>query len=131
MIYCKHCGKEVYEGQKVCLSCGMDLNTPFTKDIGYCSNCGAEVNSKASVCTKCGFALNQKNSSPVSSDRDKKLTRSRDGKKIAGVFSGLGKKWDVKPSILRIIAIASNFLLFGWLIDIAYIIAIFALPLED
>ena len=62
---------------------------------------------------------------------NEKLARSADGKILAGVFSGLGKKWNITPWVLRGISIFLNFVFIGWFIDIAYIIAIFALPLED
>lgn len=132
MIYCKHCGKEMGEGQSVCLNCGMNVNTPIQSDVGYCYNCGAQVNSKAAICTKCGFSLT-KNSNTSSSlgNSNEKLARSADGKILAGVFSGLGKKWNINPWVLRGISIFLNFVFIGWFIDIAYIIAIFALPLED
>lgn len=132
MIYCKHCGNEMNEGQRICLHCGMDVNAPVQKEECYCTHCGAPVQRGAAICTKCGFSLNRSAAGAAAVNiSSNKLARSADGKVFAGVFSGLGKKLNVNPRILRLASIFLNFFGIGILIDIAYVIAIFALPMED
>ena len=132
MIYCKHCGNEMNEGQRICLHCGMDANAPVKKEECYCSHCGVPVQRGAAICTKCGFSLNKSAAGAATVNiSGGKLARSADGKVFAGVFSGLGKKWNINPWILRGASIILNFFEIGVLIDIVYVIAIFALPLEN
>ena len=58
----------------------------------------------------------------------KRLYRSRDERMIWGICGGLGKYFDVDPTIVRVIAVLTLFLAgFGIL---AYIILRFVIPLE-
>ncbi len=59
----------------------------------------------------------------------KKLYRSRTDRKIWGVCGGLAKYFDVDPTIVRVIAIASVFFTGAGLID--YIVMANVVPLED
>lgn len=121
----------------VCLKCGLSPNTPVNGEHAFCYSCGAQIDSRAAICVNCGVAQNQKAApSPIKASsannvNNEKITRSRDGKILAGVFAGLGKRWNMNPWVLRAISIFLNFVFIGWFIDIAYIIAIFALPMED
>ena len=59
----------------------------------------------------------------------KKLYRSRTDRKIWGVCGGLAKYFDIDPTMVRVIAIASVFFTgFG---IIAYIVMAIVVPLED
>ena len=59
----------------------------------------------------------------------KKIYRSRTDRKIWGVSGGLGKHFDVDPTIIRVIFIVS--ILFGTLGFWVYIILAFIIPLEE
>ena len=136
MKYCRHCGAEMKDEATVCVKCGISENTPVTSEKAYCKFCGAEMNGKAAFCTKCGVEQKNKtnfgNSFSYTASLDSKpLCRSRNGKILAGVCSGIAKKTNIHPWIIRGILIALKFLVIGWLLDIAYIIMIFVLPLED
>lgn len=54
-MYCKNCGKEMYEEQDICLSCG------FSKIKGnkYCNKCGVQVDPEQDMCIACGNMLNK------------------------------------------------------------------------
>ena len=58
----------------------------------------------------------------------KKLYRSRDERMVWGICGGLGKHFDVDPTIIRIVWVLTV-LLAGWGI-LAYIILRFVIPLE-
>ena len=60
----------------------------------------------------------------------KRLTRSRDDKWLGGVCGGLAEYTGVDASIIRIIVAVCTLLGAGSLI-IAYIVALFLIPLED
>lgn len=115
-MYCRNCGKEMNENAAVCTACGVN------KGVGkkFCPNCGCETNENQSVCLKCGVSLGKsKNSSSGSSGTDG-FYRTKDGKLIAGVCAGLGKKFNTSPWVFRIL-----FILFGcsFIGIIAYIAA--------
>lgn len=91
MKYCRHCGTGMEDNAAVCLNCGISENTPVKKEMAYCKNCGAEMNSQAAICVKCGVSQTNKKSyaAPASGGNSSgKLTRSANGKILAGVFSG-------------------------------------------
>lgn len=135
MKYCRHCGNEMQDEAAVCVKCGISTKTPVTSEKAYCKACGAEMNGKATLCTKCGISQTQGAGLGANitsaSTQSVSLARSRDGKVLAGVCSGLGKKLNINAWIIRAILIFSNFIVIGWFLDIAYLIAIFALPYED
>ena len=58
----------------------------------------------------------------------KRLYRSRDERMIWGICGGLGKYFDVDPTIIRLVWVLTLFL-GGWGI-LAYIILRFVIPLE-
>lgn len=131
MKYCRHCGNEMQDAASVCLKCGIHENTPVVSEVAYCKACGAEMNSKAAICTKCGVSQVSDTKFSNNSNSSRPLRRSRDGKVLAGVCSGIAKKTNVNPWVFRAILIFTNFIVLGWFLDIAYIIAIFALPYGD
>lgn len=49
-MYCRNCGHELAENEKICTSCGAKENV----GNAYCSNCGEKVDPNASVCIHCG-----------------------------------------------------------------------------
>ena len=131
MKYCRHCGNEMQDEAVVCVKCGISTKTPVTSEKAFCKACGAEMNGKATLCTKCGISQTSSSGVGLSQSNSAPLTRVREGKVLAGVCSGLGKKMNMNPWIIRGILIFTNFIFVGWFLDIAYLIAIFALPYED
>ncbi len=59
----------------------------------------------------------------------KKLYRSRTDRKIWGVCGGLAKHFDLDPTIVRVIAVASILVTGAGII--AYLIVAIVVPLED
>ncbi len=59
----------------------------------------------------------------------KKLHRSRTDRKIFGVCGGLAKYFDIDPTIIRVIAVASILVTGAGII--AYLIMAIVVPLED
>jgi len=59
----------------------------------------------------------------------KKLYRSRTNRKIWGVCGGLAKYFDIDPTIIRVIAVASILVTGAGII--AYLIMAIVVPLED
>lgn len=60
----------------------------------------------------------------------KRLTRSRDDKWLGGVCAGIGEYTGIDANIIRILVAVGTLLGAGSLV-IAYIVAIFLIPLED
>ena len=59
---------------------------------------------------------------------EKKLYRSRDERMIWGICGGLGRYFEIDPTIMRVIAVVT--LIFGGWSILAYIILYFVIPLE-
>lgn len=123
MRYCRNCQSQINENAEVCLNCGVKSGTGNR----YCPNCGAQTNPEQVICVKCGVSLKN---DEQNENKESKLHRSKKNKILAGVCGGLGEKSGVNPWVFRIGLIISHFLVFGLLLDIVYIIMIFALPKE-
>ena len=65
---------------------------------------------------------------PKEGSMEKRLYRSRDERMIWGICDGLGKYFDIDPTIVRVIAVVT--LIFGGWSILAYIILRFVIPLE-
>lgn len=87
----------------------------------FCPHCGREHAEKVNFCCQCGSALSVR---PV----QKKLTRSRSDRKIAGVCGGLAKYLDMDPTLVRLVWVMLAIFV-GWGV-IGYLIAWIVLP-ED
>jgi phage shock protein C len=85
----------------------------------YCPQCGKEYVQAANFCCHCGARL-------APGCRHKKLMRSRQDKKIAGVCGGLAEHLEVDSTLVRLIWLAAAFFV-GWGI-IAYLIAWIIIP---
>ena len=59
---------------------------------------------------------------------EKKLFRSRTNKQIAGVCGGLGKYFDIDPTIIRLVWVVAVFCAGGGLF--AYLLAMIIIPQE-
>jgi len=89
----------------------------------FCPQCGKEYSQRVNFCCHCGTAL----SVPVSAV-NKKLTRSRKDKKIAGVCGGFADYMDLDVTLVRIIWLMLAFF-GGWGI-FGYLIAWIVMPEE-
>lgn len=54
-MFCKHCGKELQDGQAICLNCGFEVKS--VAKAHYCSNCGGELQEGQVYCLNCGFSV--------------------------------------------------------------------------
>ena len=87
----------------------------------FCPQCGKEYSERVNFCCQCGTAL----ATPVPTVQ-KKLTRSRTDKKIAGVCGGFADYLDLDPTLVRIVWLMLA-LFGGWGI-LGYIIAWIVMP---
>ncbi len=88
----------------------------------FCPRCGREYRENVNFCCQCGAAM----FTPLSVER--KLTRSRHDKKIAGVCGGLGEYLGVDPTLVRLLWLIA--VIFGGTGILAYIIAWIVMPEE-
>jgi phage shock protein C len=87
----------------------------------FCPQCGKEYGQRVNFCCHCGAAMYV-----PAPTVNKRLTRSRKDKKIAGVCGGFAEYLDVDPTLLRIVVVMLA-LLGGWGL-IGYIIAWIVMP---
>jgi phage shock protein C len=89
----------------------------------FCPQCGKEYPERVNFCCHCGTAL-----AVPARALDKKLTRSRTDKKIAGVCGGFANYLELDVTLVRIIWLMLAF--FGGWGVMGYIIAWIAMPEE-
>ncbi len=100
----------------------------------YCQKCGFKNEEGEKFCKQCGEPTGKGTTTVGASTttaETSKLYKTRDGKVLTGVCAGLGKKWSVNPWVIRGALIISNFIFIGWILDIVYILMIFALKYDD
>lgn len=78
-MYCKNCGKELFQGASVCTQCGVQVGV----GTNYCPNCGQQSDPLAVVCVKCGYQLSGQPVAPVGMEQKSKLTAG-----LLGIFLG-------------------------------------------
>ena len=86
----------------------------------FCPKCGKEYAEKVNYCCNCGASMF------VSQGPQKKLTRSRTDKKIAGVCGGIAEYLDMDPTLMRLVWVMMA-LFVGWGV-LGYLIAWIVLP---
>ena len=86
----------------------------------FCPKCGREYAEKVNFCCNCGASMF------VSKGPQKKLTRSRTDRKIAGVCGGIAEYLDMDPTLTRLIWVMMA-LFVGWGV-LGYLIAWIVLP---
>src|SRR5260370_7441178 len=86
----------------------------------FCPKCGKEYAEKVNFCCQCGASMR------VARGPQKKLTRSRTDKKIAGVCGGIAEYLDMDPTLVRLIWVMMA-LFVGWGV-LGYLIARIVLP---
>ena len=86
----------------------------------FCPKCGKEYTERVNFCCQCGTSLSGRPTPP------KKLTRSIQDKKIAGVCGGLADYLDMDATLVRLVWVMLAIFV-GWGV-IGYIIAWIVLP---
>jgi|SRR5678810_968615 phage shock protein PspC (stress-responsive transcriptional regulator) len=94
----------------------------------YCTSCGTQIQDTASFCSECGRQTARK-AAASAQDVPRRLYRLAYDKKWAGVCSGLAKYLDVDVTVIRI-AVVAGFFCSGGLVLLAYIAAIFIMPVD-
>lgn len=94
----------------------------------YCTSCGTQLQDTANYCFECGRqTARSASASPRQAPR--RLYRLAYDKKWAGVCAGLAQYLDVDVTLIRIMAVAA-FFCSGGLVLLAYIVAIFIMPVD-
>ena len=52
-VSCQRCGKEIFKGDKFCITCGTNL-APKER---FCPNCGLKIKTDSKFCSNCGKAM--------------------------------------------------------------------------
>jgi phage shock protein C len=69
----------------------------------YCSNCGRQLEDTARYCSACGTARDADRPSSQTDSGMKRLSRSREEKKIAGVCAGVARYLEIDVTLVRIL----------------------------
>src|SRR6185437_16971416 len=91
----------------------------------YCNSCGKQIPDDAQLCAYCGKRVAYANGGFVGSRR---LVRSREGRKIAGVCQGFADYFDLDVALVRIVWVVSA--ICGLLGLVGYIAAWIIMPEE-
>ena len=94
-----------------------------------CSNCQKDIAEGSRFCYNCGARQPETGTpaAPPAYAPPKKLVRSSNDRKIAGVCAGLANYFDLDPTIIRVIWLLAIF--FGGTGLLAYIILWIVLPM--
>jgi phage shock protein C len=94
----------------------------------YCTSCGTQLQDTANYCSECGRQTSRAASAgPRQAPR--RLYRLAYDKKWAGVCAGLARYLDVDVTLIRIATVAA-FFCSGGMVLLAYIVAIFIIPVD-
>jgi phage shock protein C len=94
----------------------------------YCTSCGTQLQDTANYCSECGRQTARATSAgPRQAPR--RLYRLAYDKKWAGVCAGLARYLDVDVTLIRIATVAA-FFCSGGMVLLAYIVAIFIIPVD-
>jgi len=94
----------------------------------YCTSCGTQLQDTANYCSECGRQTARATSTgPRQAPR--RLYRLAYDKKWAGVCAGLARYMDVDVTLIRLATVAAFFCT-GGMVLMAYIVAIFIIPVD-
>jgi phage shock protein C len=94
----------------------------------YCTSCGTQLQDTANYCSECGSQTSR--ARPAGAQQaPRRLYRLAYDKKWAGVCAGLARYLDVDVTLIRILVVAA-FFCSGGLVLLAYIVAIFIMPVD-
>lgn len=93
----------------------------------YCTSCGTQLQDTANYCSECGGQTGR--SAPPRQGAPRRLYRLAYDKKWAGVCAGLAKYLDVDVTLIRVLVVLAFFCT-GGLVLLAYIVAIFIMPVD-
>jgi phage shock protein C len=93
----------------------------------YCTRCGTQLNDTAKFCSDCGHTTSNFTPNNYARQEEPKLSRPREGRKLAGVCAGLARYLSVDVTLVRLVALILVFIPpFPALI--AYIVAWIVMP---
>jgi phage shock protein C len=95
----------------------------------YCTNCGTQIQDTANFCSECGFQPARAKAAGPQYNAPRRLYRLAYDKKWAGVCAGLARYLDVDVTLIRIATVAAFFCT-GGMVLLAYIVAIFIMPVD-
>ena len=94
----------------------------------YCTSCGTQLQDTANYCSDCGRQT-ARSASVGPQHAPRRLYRLAYDKKLAGVCAGLARYLDVDVTLIRIATVAAFFCT-GGMVFLAYIVAIFIMPVD-
>jgi phage shock protein C len=94
----------------------------------FCTSCGTQLQDTANYCSDCGRQT-ARSASAGPQHAPRRLYRLAYDKKLAGVCAGLARYLDVDVTLIRIATVAAFFCT-GGMVFLAYIVAIFIMPVD-
>ena len=97
----------------------------------YCTRCGIQIEETVNFCHSCGGETPRGTEArrATTYTPGRRLYRSAADKKIGGVCGGMGRYFDVDPTLVRLLFVVTIFIS-GGLTILAYIAAWMIVPLE-
>jgi phage shock protein C len=95
----------------------------------YCTSCGTQLQETANYCFDCGHQTARAKSAGSQYNAPRRLYRLAYDKKWAGICAGLARYLDVDVTLIRIATVAA-FFCSGGMVLLAYIVAIFIMPVD-
>ena len=94
----------------------------------YCTNCGIQLGDNDRFCSQCAKPTGV-GTPPATPRADRRLSRMREGKKIAGVCAGFARYFEVDVTLVRLLWLVVAFCAgFGF---IAYLVAWIVMPKDE
>ena len=91
-----------------------------------CPNCQKDIAAGSKFCYACGAKQPETQAGPPPNSGRKRLVRSTNDRKVAGVCAGLADYFDLDPTIIRVLWVLAVF--FAGTGLLAYIVLWIALP---
>lgn len=94
----------------------------------FCTKCGEDLGTRARFCPQCGTATGQGTQQAPGTVYNR-LSRPREGRKVAGVCAGIARYFGVDVTLVRILTVAVSIWPIGFGI-VAYIVCWAVMPNE-